>query len=87
MQGNNPMHYAALAESPEVASFLMQETRGLLGPGLPLLALLNADGTLCRMDFLSDAYSWPEGWSTPAIESHRWKAAFGGRGTQPSNNQ
>jgi hypothetical protein len=59
------MHYAALAESPEVASFLMQETRGLLGPGLPLLALLNADGTLRRMDRVA----------TPPL--HRCEAAFG----------
>ena len=43
-EGNNPMHYAALADQPEVASFLMQQTQGMLGPGLPLMRLKNADG-------------------------------------------
>lgn len=66
------MHYAALAESPEVASFLMQETRGLLGPGLPLLALLNADGTLRRMDIIRDRKG--DRLATPPI--HRCEAAF-----------
>lgn len=38
------MHYAALADTSEVASFLVQQTGGFLGPGLPLMKLRNADG-------------------------------------------
>lgn len=38
------MHLAALAETPEVANFLMQQTNGVIGPNLPLLALKNSDG-------------------------------------------
>jgi hypothetical protein len=40
------MHFAALAETPEVASFLLDRTGGFLGPGLPLIHLRNADGRL-----------------------------------------
>lgn len=38
------MHFAALADTPEVANFLMQQTGGVIGPNLPLLALKNSDG-------------------------------------------
>ena len=43
-EGNTALHHAALAEGPDVAAFILQQTGGVVGPGLPLVHLRNADG-------------------------------------------
>jgi ankyrin repeat protein len=42
--GNNPVHYAALAETPEVLGFLLQQSRGHLTPEIRLVDSRNAMG-------------------------------------------
>ena len=47
-EGNHPLHYAALAETAEVASFIMQQTNGVVllrgSTSVPLVHLRNQDG-------------------------------------------
>lgn len=43
-EGNNPMHHAVLADSPEVVSFLLQQTKGQLEDGTSVLNAKNNYG-------------------------------------------
>jgi len=43
-QGNNPMHFAALADNPEVVGFFVQQTKGLFADNVPLVECRNGSG-------------------------------------------
>jgi ankyrin repeat protein len=43
-KGNNPMHFAALADNPEVVSFFVQQTRGFFADNVRLLECRNSAG-------------------------------------------
>lgn len=44
LYGNNPMHYAALADSPEVMGFFHQQMKGVLSPDCSLVDSRNDMG-------------------------------------------